>query len=129
MKQMKNSSPAYETRDAHFRPLIITGVGLVGLMFLILLVVWGVFGLLEERSPQPGGFPETFVEPRTAPPEPTLQPNPRADMLVLRAREDSLLSRYSWIDREAGMAAIPIDSAMQRVLRRGFPTRRSEGRP
>lgn len=124
----KNTSPTYETRDAHFRPLIITGFGLVGLMLLILMVVWGVFRTLEDSSPQPGEFPETFVVPGTAPPEPTLQPNPRVDMLTLRAREDSLLNRYTWIDREAGVVAIPIDSAMRRVLRQGFPTRTTERR-
>ncbi|MEP0823510.1 MAG: hypothetical protein HRF44_11740 [Ignavibacterium sp.] len=122
----KQNGASYETRDAHFRPLMATGFGLLGLMILILIVVWGAYEVFQDTSVQPGEFPETFAAPETTPPQPALQPNPRADMLKLRAREDSLLTGYFWIDSAAGMAAVPIDTAIQRALRQGFPVRPGE---
>jgi hypothetical protein len=128
MKRMPSSDnrATYETRDAHFRPLIATGFGLLGLMILILIVSWGAYKVFEDTSRQPGEFPKTFVVPETVPPQPTLQPNPRADMLKLRAHEDSFLTGYSWVDSGSGIVAIPIDSAIQRALRQGFPARTEE---
>lgn len=125
----KQNAATYESRDAHFRPLMVTGFGLLGLMILILIMAWGAYKLFQDTSVQPGAFPETFATPETTPPQPALQPNPRAEMLKLRAREDSLLTGYSWSDSAAGMAAVPIDTAIQRALRQGFPVRPAERRP
>lgn len=127
MKPKRNGA-TYETRDAHFRPLMVTGFGLLGLMILILIVAWAAYKVFQDTSAQPGGFPETFAVPETTPPQPALQPNPRADLLKLRAREDSLLSGYFWIDSSKGITAVPIDTAIQRALRQGFPVRPKERR-
>jgi hypothetical protein len=47
------------------------------------------------------------------PPEPRLQVSPQADMDAMRAREHELLHSYGWVDREKGVARIPIDRAME----------------
>lgn len=41
-----------------------------------------------------------------------LQADPRADITALRAQKQRLLSEYAWIDRERGIARIPIERAM-----------------
>ena len=65
----------HETRDAHFRSVVFSGLGLLALMFLGMLVSLGLMALLKGRSVQPGAHPDTFVELRqnTLPPAPRLQ--------------------------------------------------------
>ena len=56
--------------------------------------------------------PHAFSEPR-------LQEAPRADRERLEAQQAAELRGYRWIDREAGIAHIPIEDAMALVASRG----------
>ena len=40
-----------------------------------------------------------------------------------RARVQEWLESYGWVDREAGIARVPIQQGMQAVLRAGLPAR------
>lgn len=53
----------------------------------------------------------------TQPPEPRLQGHPAAGLVAERAREQALLDSYAWVDRDAGIARIPVDRAMDIVAR------------
>ena len=57
------------------------------------------------------------------PPDPRLQPDPRAQLQALRAYEKERLSTYGWVDKGAGVAHMPIERAMQLVAERGLPVR------
>lgn len=54
-------------------------------------------------------------------PQPRLIVKPGATLADLRAAEDAELNSYGWVDRNAGIARIPIDRAMQLLLQRGLP--------
>jgi hypothetical protein len=43
------------------------------------------------------------------------------DVADLHAREDLLLSNYSWVDQSKGTVRIPIGQAMQLIAQRGLP--------
>lgn len=43
------------------------------------------------------------------------------DVADLHAREDLLLSNYSWVDQSKGTVRIPIERAMQLIAQRGLP--------
>lgn len=43
------------------------------------------------------------------------------DIADLHAREDLLLSNYSWVDQSKGTVRIPIEQAMQLIAQRGLP--------
>jgi hypothetical protein len=43
------------------------------------------------------------------------------DIADLHAREDLLLSHYSWVDQSKGTVRIPIEQAMQLIAQRGLP--------
>jgi hypothetical protein len=49
---------------------------------------------------------------------PLLQADPAADLRAFRAREDSILDGYGWIDRDAGRVRVPIERAMEIWARR-----------
>jgi len=40
-----------------------------------------------------------------------------------RAEQRRLLENYGWVDREAGVVRVPIEEAMQSILRAGLPAR------
>lgn len=40
-----------------------------------------------------------------------------------RAKAQAWLDSYGWIDREAGVARVPVEEGMKAVLRRGLPVR------
>jgi len=44
------------------------------------------------------------------------------DVADLHAREDLLLSNYTWADQSKGTVRIPIDRAMELIAQRGLPT-------
>ena len=54
-------------------------------------------------------------------PQPRLIVKPGATLADLRAAEDAELNSHGWVDRNTGIARIPIDRAMQLLLQRGLP--------
>jgi hypothetical protein len=99
-------------------------------MLLSVGIVYGTFRLFEGRQkaadvgaqkyPLAAGLPK-------APPAPNLQNQPFKDIYQLRNTEAGKLTTYGWVDREGGIARIPIDRAMEAMLQRGFPARTDSG--
>lgn len=54
---------------------------------------------------------------------PQLQTSPAADLIRVRGHEDRMLDGYGWVDREAGVARIPVERAMELLVQRGLPVR------
>ena len=57
------------------------------------------------------------------PPAPNLQSQPFQDIFMLRQSEATRLGSYGWVDKEGGIARIPIDRAIELTLQRGLPVR------
>ena len=76
----------------------------------------------REAVREPIAYPLAAGQDRV-PPEPRLQTNPRQDLADLRAREESTLGTYGWVDKNAGVVRIPIEEAVRKTLERGLPTR------
>ena len=49
---------------------------------------------------------------------PKLQVNERADLKRFRAREEQILTSYSWEDKANGLVRIPIEEAMKRIAKK-----------
>ncbi len=54
-------------------------------------------------------------------PPPREQVSPQADLQTFRAQKEAELNSYGWINRKAGVVRIPIDRAMDLILRQGLP--------
>jgi hypothetical protein len=59
------------------------------------------------------------------PPEPRIQPSPRADLQQMRASEDGQLNSYGWVDRQKSIVRIPIDRAIAIVAAEGIRPQRA----
>jgi hypothetical protein len=64
--------------------------------------------LLEDKS---GTFPA-----------PRLQSEPPTDLVRFKEAELRRLNGYGWVNREAGIAHIPVDRAIEIVVSKGLPT-------
>jgi hypothetical protein len=109
----------YEPSDVSIRTVLAIGAALAGSVALSALVLGGLLGLFEAaRPPAPGSALERT---ELVPPAPRLEVQPQAELAQVRARENRLLQGYGWVDREAGIARIPIDRAMALLVERGWP--------
>ena len=103
--------------------LLVTGVAIYAFVWLLVLF----FAARDARRVMPE-FPLAAGQEGRVPPEPRLQTNPRQDLRDLRSAEDTVLTGYGWVDKNAGIARIPIGEAMKLTVERGLPARQESPR-
>lgn len=112
----------YERKDLDPRLVLrFLFYGVVLLSVAAFFLMWGLLRLLgpgEEAQPSP-----QLKAVRIVPAPPRLQVNPARDLEALRKREDELLGSYGWVDREKGVVRIPIERAMDLLVKEGLPVR------
>jgi len=75
----------------------------------------GNFPSSPELQNQVGELTQTFPTPRVQ------SDDGNQDVADLHAREDLLLSNYTWVDESKGTVRIPIERAMEIIAQRGLP--------
>jgi len=115
----------YEKSDVQVAKVVRAGVGLIAAVVVFFALVWMLQGVLlrfvgMSQSPR---HPLATTLARTEPPAPRLQPDPRADLLAQRAKEDAVLKTYGWIDKSRGIVRVPIERAIEILADRGLPAR------
>jgi hypothetical protein len=113
--------PDHERSDARIRPLAIFLAGLVGSIFFVGLIVWLLFDIFLATVNRPVAELQLPRPTDHDAGQPRLQVVPRAELQALRAREDQLLGAHQWIDRQKGIARIPISAAMEQIASQGMP--------
>lgn len=113
------TSLGYETRDANtggvLNFLVILGIVLVATA----LISWGMFRYLSAHNQDAAASP--FADTRPLPLGPQLQVTPREDWLKYREAQQRNLENYSWVNREKGIVSVPIEQAMDILVRKGLP--------
>lgn len=99
----------------------------IALALLSILSLAGLFGLFRYFESSYGGRAAVTNPPR--PPSPQLEEQPVLDLARERAAEDQILNSYGWVDRQNGVARIPIDRAMDLIAQRGLPSRQPPAQP
>ena len=114
----------YEEGDPRVRPIVLFGAALAGLVALSLFVASRLDSALERADPERR---ETHPMSafRTGPEEPLLLAVPGQELQAWHAEEEHVLGSYGWVDRENGLARIPIERAMAILLERGLPARKA----
>lgn len=109
--------------ELNFRAILAFVGGLTGVTLVVFALMWGVAsffkGSLVKRDPAPPKLSE--AREARLPPGPNLQPNPIADLAAFRAAEEVELSKWAWVDREKGVARVPVERALEIVVSRGLP--------
>ncbi len=90
---------------------------------VLMLWMWKAEVASVDASNPPRVFPLAVLQDERLPPEPRLQTNPKQELADLRAAEATVLSGYSWVDRNNQVVRIPVADAMRLTLQRGLPSR------
>jgi hypothetical protein len=120
-----NVEVAHEESDVNVGAIIRYGVGLLVLALVVHVFLWWLFGVYERQNQraQTPAYPMAAGHQNRLPPSPRLQENPQQELQDLHAKQKALLEGYGWVNKEAGIARIPIEDAMQIVVERGLPAR------
>src|SRR6185437_13481276 len=110
-KQAKNAKTAFEPTDWDGTPVAVVYVGI-----LVLLVI-SCFAIVIAY---PNSLTDVSRALRINPPGPRLQTSNDADLRRLRTEEDKRLNGYYWVDKQKGIAHIPIEEAMKKLARTGI---------
>ena len=122
-----NPEIAHEESDVNVRAILGFGLALVVAAVIIHVSLWWLQGLYQRQTEraQMQAYPLAAGQQEQLPPSPRLQEHPPQDMRELRDKQQALLNGYGWVNRDAGVARIPIEEAMRIVVERGLPTRES----
>jgi hypothetical protein len=119
---------AHEASDVNVGAILRYGAGLLVVGAIVQLFLWWLLGVYEgqHQRAQTQVFPMAVGQRDRRPPEPRLQDNPQQELRDLRAKQEGLLNGYGWVNKEGGVARIPIDEAMRMVVEKGLPVRESQ---
>lgn len=120
-----NVDVVHEESDVNVSAIIRYGIGLFLVAAVVHVFLWWLLGTYErqhERA-QTQVYPLAAGQQNRLPPFPRFQENPQQELQDLRAKQKALLEGYGWVNKEAGIARIPIQDAMKMVVESGLPTR------
>ncbi|BAU88629.1 hypothetical protein MPPM_0024 [Methylorubrum populi] len=115
-----HAPPGTEAPDIRLKPLLLTG------LFIVLFTAVAVGGLRFYYNRQGLG---PLVQQARVFPAPRLQQSPEADLAAMLKDQRAKLSAYAWIDREKGIARVPITEAMRLLAERGGPAYAAPAQP
>jgi hypothetical protein len=120
-----NPEIAHEESDVNVSAILRYGLALAIAAAVIHVFLYWLVGVYERQyqRTQTQVYPMAVGRQDRLPPEPRLQDNPQEDLRSLRTRQDTRLHEYGWVNKEAGIARIPIEEAMRIVVQQGLPAR------
>ncbi|MGY3453984.1 hypothetical protein [Bradyrhizobium sp. USDA 4353] len=104
--RIMSQPPEVETR------IVLAVVG--GFLLMVAAAVAGLLVFLN--TDVPGALAPRHERPF---PAPTLQTTPQGDLAKFEAAQRKDLSGYGWVDRDRGLARVPIEDAMRMIAARG----------
>ena len=115
---------AHEETDVVLRPVVIAGIGLLLLLVVAAVAMFGLFQIMahQEARLSPPANPLAAAEGPRLPPAPRLQAHPLKDLQELRKAENELLTTYGWVDKSAGTVRIPVSRAIDILAQRAGDT-------
>ena len=122
--ELHNEDVAHEHSDVAVKPLLMFALGLAAVTGFVMLLMGGMFKVLEGRAAQndPVLSPHAIPSGQLAP-EPRLLQNEPANLDKHRQMEAQVLAEYGWVDQAAGVARLPIAEAKKKLLHNGLPVR------
>jgi hypothetical protein len=123
---MADPNHLYETEDFSPRAIRWFTAGLAVMAVVVFVLMGGLLWVLSDGRPPGQGVVTPTVPTPDMSPAPDLQVASSRDYQEMRAAEEAQLHSYRWVDREAGIAAIPIKRAMELLASRGMPAQKPQ---
>src|SRR5687767_4545457 len=120
-----NPEIVHEESDVNVGAIFRYGIGLAVVALIVHVFLWWLLGVYERQNTgaQTQAFPMATGQQNQLPPAPRLQQNPQQELQDLHVKQRGVLEGCGWVDKEAGVARIPIEEAMKIVIQRGLPVR------
>lgn len=105
--------------------VVASGIALAALVVVVMILMRflsAYLSMADGPATSSDRQDSASAAPRLAPlaSEPPLSTKPSIDLHTLRAAENETLDTYGWIDREAGIARIPIERAVAILAENGL---------
>ena len=111
----------HEANEIKVKGIVLFALGLIAIGALIHAALDLVMESYRKQVVRDRASRSPFFTVNVEPPAPHLQGNPAVDLARLKEQEMRRLTTYGWIDRQRGIAHIPIDRAMDILARAGLP--------
>lgn len=92
-------------------------VGSAGIVAIAIAVTWWLYASWSGPQAMHSEAARLRMQPHAPSNAAALSVRQREERFEYEKRQQDLLSSYSWIDREKGIARIPLDVAMQRLAK------------
>lgn len=116
---LPEGSPGYETRDVNVPVLVGWAVAFIVILAVSFLFIRWLFvhdmASLADRDPAA----PPLAQQDGLPTGPLLRANPPIELKQLHAYEQSVLTNLVWVDEAAGVARVPIASAITWIAEKG----------
>lgn len=105
--------PGHEVTDVPARPLAQVAIAIAVLVvgsFLAMFILFRIFNYYQPLFDDP---PHSLAAARQETTGPRIQIDPPRQKFDLRETEEQILSTYGWVNKDVGLARIPVDRAME----------------
>ena len=103
----------HETTDVPARPLAQVAIAIAVLVlgsFLAMFILFRIFNYYQPLFDDP---PHSLAATRQETTGPRIQIDPPRQKFDLRETEEQILSTYGWVNKDVGLARIPVNRAME----------------
>jgi hypothetical protein len=111
-----NDPVGHEKTDVRAKPLILWGLLLVFFCVACFAIVLVMFNVLDGLWSTHGPREHRLATAQRPSGQPLIQVNEAEDLADFRARQKQITSTYGWVDRQAGVARIPVEKAKELLL-------------
>jgi hypothetical protein len=118
------NGPGHETGDVNVWAVGKFAIALIAIIGISLGLLVGLFKYFQTRDQ--ANPTAVSVDPIKLFPEPRLERAPIADLQAVRAEEDRVLNSYGWVDPQKNVVRVPIDVAIDLLVKKGLPSRPPE---
>ncbi|HXA51532.1 MAG TPA: hypothetical protein VNV86_14545 [Candidatus Acidoferrum sp.] len=110
----------HETTDVNIWAVGRFGVGLVVMTLLSIGLLIGVFRFFQQREE---GRSTAEPNPIAVFPHPQVLTDEPKNLARFRAEQEKDVTGYGWVDQSKGVVRIPVDQAIDMLLKKGVPVR------
>jgi hypothetical protein len=107
---LHQDSPKQEPGDLHPRAVLLAIAAIVVMVLIVALVAALLSRSLGSARALPPNTPP--------PPAPSLSSSPEPDITTFEREKRARLESYGWVDRDHGVAHVPIERAMEMLAAR-----------
>jgi hypothetical protein len=98
------------------RGVVRIGIGAIVVFAAVVALVMALTSRWDKKGrPAPAASPRSWIS------GPVLETHPQADLARYLAAKQKLIDSYGWVDRQNGVARMPLDEAMHAVAQGARP--------